>query len=110
MEVYASHGPIMLFEAVYKGSHAVVPQLNSRRVEGDEDPWSLWVESNAFCAGGLGLELGEHRGGGGGHVGWLGGSLSSCVAPFSPVTSRAEGIEFDRAGLEAGRFVRMWLQ
>ena len=39
VEVYASDGPIVLLEPVYQGSHAVVPQLYCRGMQGDEDPW-----------------------------------------------------------------------
>lgn len=40
VEVDTADWAIMFLESVDKRAHSVVPQLNSRRVEGDEDPWS----------------------------------------------------------------------
>lgn len=67
----------MLLEAVYEGSHAIVPQLNSRRVQGNEDPRPLGVKGDALSAGGFGFKLGKHVGRGGGHGGLLLGSTGS---------------------------------
>lgn len=83
MEVNASDGSIVLFEAVYQGAHTIVPQLDGGGVERDEDPWALGVEGNALCARGLGLELGEHRGVRS-HGGLWRRSLSSGHVLFSP--------------------------
>jgi hypothetical protein len=47
----------MFLKPVYQGSHTVVPELDGRRVQGDENPWALAVEGDALCPGGLGLEL-----------------------------------------------------
>lgn len=39
MKVNAADRPIVFFKAVDQGSHAVVPQLNGRGMERNEDPW-----------------------------------------------------------------------
>lgn len=84
MKVNAPHRTVVFFEAVNQCSHTVVPQLNGRRMQRNEDPRPFGVKRYAFCAGRFRLELGEHRGRGGGHAGLLfEGSLSSnaCDAP-----------------------------
>jgi hypothetical protein len=40
VEIDTANGAIMLLKSVDEGSHSVIPQLNSGRVEGDENPWS----------------------------------------------------------------------
>lgn len=47
VEVNAANWAIVFFESIDKSSHAVVPQLDGRGVEGDENPWPVlrsgWV-------------------------------------------------------------------
>ena len=40
VEIDATNGAVVLFKAVNQCSHAIVPKLNRRGMEGDEDPWS----------------------------------------------------------------------
>lgn len=40
VEVNAPDRAIMLFESVNQGAHAVIPQLDRRGVERNENPWS----------------------------------------------------------------------
>jgi hypothetical protein len=47
----------MFIKAFQKGAHPVVPQLDRAVVEGGKDPWSLWMERNAFDAIAFRLEL-----------------------------------------------------
>jgi hypothetical protein len=47
MEIDSSNGAIVFFEAINESSHAVVPKLDSRGVEGDENPWSDILEVSA---------------------------------------------------------------
>ena len=39
MEVHAANRAVMLLKSVNQGPHAIVPELDRRRVEGNEDPW-----------------------------------------------------------------------
>ena len=39
VEVDAADRSVVLFEAVYQGAHAVVPQLDGGGVQRHEDPW-----------------------------------------------------------------------
>jgi hypothetical protein len=57
MKVYTSNRAIMFLETINKSSHTVVPKLDGRGVERNQDPWSFRVECNSLCAGGLGLKL-----------------------------------------------------
>jgi hypothetical protein len=41
VEVNTTDRSIVLFESVNKCSHAVIPQLDGRGVEGDENPWPV---------------------------------------------------------------------
>ena len=41
MKVDCADWAIVFLESVNQCAHAVVPQLNRGRVEGDEDPWSM---------------------------------------------------------------------
>ncbi|KAI7242227.1 hypothetical protein KC330_g81 [Hortaea werneckii] len=79
VEVHAPNGSIVLFKAIDEGAHAVVPQLNGGRMQGNEDPWALGMEGETLGAGGFRFELGEHwrrgsHGGGGGGGGGQGAS------------------------------------
>lgn len=40
VEIDSSNWAIMFFESVNERPHAVVPELDRRGMEGDEDPWS----------------------------------------------------------------------
>jgi hypothetical protein len=40
MEINSSNGAIVFFEAINQSSHAIIPKLNGRGMERDEDPWS----------------------------------------------------------------------
>jgi uncharacterized protein YuzE len=40
VEINSSNGAVVLFETINEGSHAIIPQLDRRRMEGDEDPWA----------------------------------------------------------------------
>lgn len=96
MEVNSSDRSIVLLKAVYQGAHAVVPQLDGGGMQGNKNPWSLGVKGNALCAGGLGLELGEHRGVGS-HGGLWRGSLSSVHVLVPP---NAQAQRFDEVKME----------
>ena len=39
VEIDTSNRPVVFFETVNESTHTVVPKLNSRGMEGDEDPW-----------------------------------------------------------------------
>ena len=39
MEIDTTYWTIMLFESIDQSSHPIVPQLNRRRVQCNEDPW-----------------------------------------------------------------------
>lgn len=92
MEINAPDWAIVLLEAVYEGSHAVVPELDGRRVQRDQDPWALRVEGNALCARGFAFELGQHvRAGGGGHGGlWKGSPQLQIEANAQQVQYQAQ--------------------
>ena len=47
MEVDASNRSIMLFKSVDQCAHSVIPELDRRRVQGDEDPWPAGVSLGA---------------------------------------------------------------
>ncbi|KAH3668498.1 hypothetical protein OGAPHI_002252 [Ogataea philodendri] len=49
MEINSSDRTIVLFKPVDQGSHPVIPKLNRRGVESNQDPRSFWVESNTLC-------------------------------------------------------------
>jgi hypothetical protein len=58
VEVDAANGAVVLVEAVYQGTHAVVPQLDHPRVQRGEDPWALGVERQPLDPVRLGLRTG----------------------------------------------------
>lgn len=39
VEVDAANRAVVLLKSVNQGTHAVIPKLDGRRVEGDENPW-----------------------------------------------------------------------
>ncbi len=41
VEVHRTNRTIMFFETIDQSTHTVVPELNGRGMEGDEDPWSM---------------------------------------------------------------------
>ena len=40
VEVDAANRSVVFFESINEGSHTIVPQLNSRGMQRNEDPWS----------------------------------------------------------------------
>jgi diphthamide biosynthesis methyltransferase len=54
MEVYTSNWSVMFFESIDKRAHSIVPELDRRRMESNENPWpatevsSIIVFRNAY--------------------------------------------------------------
>lgn len=60
MEMNATHGSIVLVEAINESAHAVIPELDDATVQTRQDPWPLAVEAQPFHSITLRLELRQH--------------------------------------------------
>lgn len=60
MKVNAPNGSIVLVEAINKGAHTIIPELDHAAVETGQDPWPLGVKAQPFHSIALRLKLRQH--------------------------------------------------